>query len=169
MKCSGMENISKLYQSGEADYFQRKAFEKHVAECPSCRKKYREVILLSALLLSSAKTAERNYLAETIGAYFLKGIFIAGIVAMFSIGGTMIVNDTIGKNAIKAKVNIAESKKANIEEPEMVPIQKAVETEKQNNTGSTIKIRAEDGSKSVNIEIDNDTMKINKRIENGTK
>lgn len=168
MKCSEMGKISKLYESGEADYFQRKAFEKHAGECPSCRKKYREAILLSALLLSSAKTADRNYFAETLGAYFIKGIFIAGIISMISFTAVSVVVDSAEKidtQKANANANRTEYQKT---EPEAVEIQveKIIEKKEPN---STIKIRAEDGNKSVNIEIDNETMKINKRIENISK
>lgn len=170
MKCSGMEKISKLYEAGEADYFQRKAFEKHVRECPSCRKKYRELILLSALLLSSAKTPDRNYLAETLWAYFLKGIFIAGVVSIISFAGVSIAMNTVERKEMpKLKENTVEYRKIETDAPEILPAQNTTETENKKENKNRIKIRAEEGSKSVNIEVDNDTMKINKRTENSSK
>lgn len=58
MECIEAAELSEKYEVGELSGYRKKKFEHHLKECKKCNEKYGSILLLGAIMGSSAKSAD---------------------------------------------------------------------------------------------------------------
>ena len=101
MNCTETAYLAEKYENGNIWWFQKRRFEQHLKECSRCRKKYAALLLLGAVMASSAKSAEIS--AGITASYFIKSkLFMSAIIAIGI--GSALLYDGKSDNIKQSKV-----------------------------------------------------------------
>lgn len=161
MECSKIGVLAKKYELGELDYFEKRAFEKHVRSCDKCYKKYKALLLLGALLYASKKT----YSPSKIELFFASSaVKIAAITAAVLIFTAAIHSFGAGFNSEQESA----IKTTEIRNGRNIDENNSGKTENIKNSSTNkkhLKITSREDEKEIEIRINRSSMQIESRGE----
>ncbi len=144
MECKTIDLLAAKYEMGELNYFQVKRFEAHLKKCNVCRKKYKTLILLGAVLYASSKTYTPSTLKLLFSSFLFKiWIIIISTAAVMSIG--YISAKTAQTTLVKEKAPISDKLNINFKENSDLKV--------NNSVPKHINIISKDNDKEIQLKV----------------
>ena len=161
MNCTETAYLAEKYENGNIWWFQKRRFEQHLKECSRCRKKYAALLLLGAIMASSAKSAEIS--AGITASYFMKSKLIMSAIIAIGIGSAVLYDgksDNIKQSKVEklevgtVVIDMVDEKNSELKTDEI-----------KSNKSSKFKIISKYEKKEIEITVDKESLKKKKISE----
>ncbi len=160
MECTETALLAEKYEFGELQGYKKRSFEHHVKNCKKCHAKYGAILLLGALMGSSAKSAEYSAGSSTLSMVLKsKTVTVATVLMITAVTGTAAFNKIRHNSEIKNRTSeesVILKKEQNIDN--------IVEKENEKQL-KTLRIISKYEEKEVEITVDKSNLKMQNRLE----